>query len=140
MRDFKKYDIWQLSHELTLEVYKITSTFPKEELFGISSQLRRATSSIPTNISEGCGRNSDKEFNQFLNIALGSALETEYLFILSKDLHYLNQEKFQDLELKINNIKSAIKQNEKFLKEQKIANASSRSEINKIKNAEKEKI
>ena len=108
MRDFKKYDIWQLSHELTLEVYKITSTFPKEELFGISSQLRRATSSIPTNISEGCGRNSDKEFNQFLNIALGSALETEYLFILSKDLHYLNQEKFQDLELKINNIKSKI--------------------------------
>ncbi len=108
MRDFKKYDIWQLSHELTLEVYKITSTFPKEELFGISSQLRRATSSIPTNISEGCGRNSDKEFNQFLNIALGSALETEYLFILSKDLNYLNQEQFQDLELKINNIKSKI--------------------------------
>ena len=108
MRDFKKYDIWQLSHELTLEVYKITSTFPKEELFGISSQLRRATSSIPTNISEGCGRNSDKEFNQFLNIALGSALETEYLLILSKDLNYLNQEKFQDLELKINNIKSKI--------------------------------
>ncbi len=108
MRDFKKYDIWQLSYELTLEVYKITSTFPKEELFGISSQLRRATSSIPTNISEGCGRNSDKEFNQFLNIALGSALETEYLFILSKDLNYLNQEKFQDLELKINNIKSKI--------------------------------
>ena len=108
MRDFKKYDIWQLSHELTLEVYKITSTFSKEELFGITSQLRRATSSIPTNISEGCGRNSDKEFNQFLNIALGSALETEYLFILSKDLNYLNQEQFQDLELKINNIKSKI--------------------------------
>ena len=85
MRDFKKYDIWQLSHELTLEVYKVTSTFSKEEIFGIISQLRRATSSIPTNISEGCGRNSDKEFNQFLNIALGSALETEYLFILSKD-------------------------------------------------------
>jgi four helix bundle protein len=108
MRDFKKYDIWQLSHELTLEVYKITSIFPKEELFGITSQLRRATSSIPTNISEGCGRNSDKEFSQFLNIALGSALETEYLLILSKDLNYLNQEKFQDLELKINNIKSKI--------------------------------
>jgi len=108
MRDFRKYDIWQLSHELTLEVYKITSTFPKEELFGMTSQLRRATSSIPTNISEGCGRNSDKEFNQFLNIALGSALETEYLFILSKDLNYLNQETFQDLELKINNIKSKI--------------------------------
>ena len=70
---------------MTLEVYKITSIFSKEELFVITSQLRRATSSIPTNITEGCGRNSDKEFNQFLNIALGSALETEYPFILSKD-------------------------------------------------------
>jgi four helix bundle protein len=56
MRDFKKYDIWQLSHSLTLEVYKITSSFPKEELYGLSSQIRRASSSIPTNISEGCGR------------------------------------------------------------------------------------
>ena len=60
MRDFKKYDIWQLSHSLTLEVYKITSVFPKEELFGITSQIRRSAASIPTNISEGCGRNSDK--------------------------------------------------------------------------------
>ena len=108
MRDFKKYDIWQLSHELTLEVYKVTSTFPKEEIFGIISQLRRATSSIPTNISEGCGRNSDKEFNQFLNIALGSALETEYLFIHSKDLNYINLEKFQDFDFQINTIKSKI--------------------------------
>ena len=108
MRDFKKYDIWQLSHELTLEVYKVTSTFPKEEIFGIISQLRRATTAIPTNISEGCGRNSDKEFNQFLNIALGSALETEYLFILSKDLNYINLEKFQDFDFQINTIKSKI--------------------------------
>lgn len=108
MRDFKKYDIWQLSHELTLEVYKITSTFPKEELFGITSQLRRSTSSIPTNISEGCGRNSDKEFNQFLNIALGSANETEYLLILSKDLNYINKEIFEELEKEINIIKSKI--------------------------------
>lgn len=66
MRDFKKYDIWQLSHELTLEVYKITSRFPKEEVFGLTSQIRRAVCSIPTNISEGCERNSDKEFNHFL--------------------------------------------------------------------------
>ena len=69
MRDFKKYDIWHLSHLLTLQVYKLTATFPKEEIYGITSQIRRATVSIPTNISEGCGRNSDKEFNQFLNIA-----------------------------------------------------------------------
>lgn len=91
MRDFKKYDIWQLSHLLTLEVYKLTSLFPKEEMYGLTSQIRRATSSIPTNISEGCGRNSDKEFNQFLNIALGSANETEYLLILTKDLNYISE-------------------------------------------------
>lgn len=69
MKDFRKYDIWQLSHSLTLEVYKITSDFPKEELYRLTSQLRRAASSVPTNISEGCGRQSDKEFNHFLNIA-----------------------------------------------------------------------
>jgi four helix bundle protein len=108
MRDFKKYDIWQLSHSLTLEVYKITSNFPKEEIYGLSSQIRRAVSSIPTNISEGCGRNSDKEFNQFLNIALGSANETEYLLILSRDLNYLNKEAFENLEKEINTIKSKI--------------------------------
>ena len=108
MRDFKKYDIWQLSHSLTLAVYKITSNFPKEEVYGLTSQIRRASSSIPTNISEGCGRNSDKEFNQFLNIALGSASETEYLLILSKDLNYINIESFEILEKEINIIKSKI--------------------------------
>lgn len=108
MRDFKKYDVWQLSHFLTLEVYKITSDFPKEELYGLTSQIRRASASIPTNISEGCGRNSDKEFNQFLNIALGSANETEYLLILSKDLSYISIEKFETLEIQINTIKSKI--------------------------------
>jgi len=108
MRDFKKYDIWQLSHSLTLEVYKITTDFPKEEIYGLSSQIRRAVASIPTNISEGCGRNSDKEFNQFLNIALGSANETEYLLILSKDLNYINNEVFENLEKGTNTIKSKI--------------------------------
>ncbi len=99
---------WQLSHSLTLEVYKITSDFPKEEVYGLTSQIRRAALSIPTNISEGCGRNSDKEFNQFLNMALGSANETEYLFILSKDLNYISKEKFEILEIQINTIKSKI--------------------------------
>ena len=108
MRDFKKYDIWHLSHQLTLEIYTITYSFPKEELYGLTSQIRRSSSSIPTNISEGCGRNSDAEFNQFLNIALGSSLETEYLLILSKDLNYINNEVFNLLESKINTIKSKI--------------------------------
>jgi four helix bundle protein len=74
----------------------------------VIGQLRRAIISIPTNIAEGCGRNSDKEFNQFLNIALGSASESEYLIILSKDLNYLDESKFVDFETKINTIKSKI--------------------------------
>lgn len=108
MRDFKKYDVWQLSHSFTLRLYKITSIYPKEELYGLTSQIRRASSSIPTNISEGCGRNSDKEFNQFLNIALGSANETEYLLLLSKDLNYISTELHEPLEKEINMIKSKI--------------------------------
>jgi four helix bundle protein len=108
MRDFKKYEVWQQSHALTLEIYKITSVFSKDELYGLTSLIRRASSSIPTNISEGCGRNSDKEFNQFLNIALGSACETEYLLILSKDLKYINIELFERLEKEVNIIKSKI--------------------------------
>ncbi|WP_445709701.1 four helix bundle protein [Flavobacterium mesophilum] len=86
----------------------MTSLFPKEELYGLISQIRRASSSIPNNISEGCGRSSDKEFNQFLNIALGSANETEYLLILAKDLQYLNNEIAESQLEKINNIKSKI--------------------------------
>ena len=70
MRDFKKYEIWQISHQLCLDVYKISKIFPKEEMYGLTSQLRRATLSIPTNISEGCGRTSEKEFAYFLNISL----------------------------------------------------------------------
>ncbi|MEZ4802006.1 MAG: four helix bundle protein [Gelidibacter sp.] len=108
MRDFKKYDIWQMSHSLTLEIYVHTANFPKEELYGPTSQLRRACSSVPTNFSEGCGRQSDKEFNQFLNIALGSLLETEYLIILSKDLKYLSEENFEALNQKVNIVKSKI--------------------------------
>lgn len=102
MRDFKKYEVWQISHEMTLKIYSLTNSFPKDEIFGLISQLRRAASSIPTNIAEGCGRNSDKEFNQFLNIALGSALETEYLLLLSNDLNYLKAEVYQDLDTQIN--------------------------------------
>ena len=108
MREFKKYDVWQLSHKLVLEVYKISKNFPKDELFNITSQLRRAVASIPTNISEGCGRSSDKEFSHFLNIALGSASEAEYLVILSTDLQFIDAEISESLLKNINQIKSKI--------------------------------
>jgi four helix bundle protein len=105
MRDFKKYTIWQLSHKFTLDIYNLTKDFPKEEIYGLTSQIRRSSSSIPTNIAEGCGRDSDTEFNRFLTIALGSANETEYLLILSKDLNYITEEKSILLLEEINLIK-----------------------------------
>ena len=108
MKDFRKYEIWQLSHNFVLEIYLISKSFPKEEQFNITSQLRRAAASIPTNISEGCGRNSDKEFNHFLNIALGSTSETEYLIILCQDLNLIETENSIQLLEKINHIKSKI--------------------------------
>lgn len=108
MRDFRKYDVWQLSHEFVLEIYKITNDFPKEELYNLTSQLRRASASIPTNISEGCGRNSDKEFNHFLNIALGSTSETEYLIILSKDLDLIDNSTTSNLLEKLNHFKRKL--------------------------------
>jgi len=108
MRDFKKYDIWKLSHQFTLDIYTSTKSFPKEEIYGIVSQIRRASTSIPTNISEGCGRDSDSEFNRFLTIALGSTSEVEYLLILSKELEYIDSNTFIQLEENINIIKKKI--------------------------------
>ncbi|WP_445954786.1 four helix bundle protein [Yeosuana sp.] len=116
MRDFKKYDIWKLSHELTLEIYLITNSFPKEEIYGLTSQIRRSSSSIPTNISEGCGRDSDLEFNRFLTIALGSASETEYLIILAKDLTYIEDNQANILIEKVNIIKRKTHQLKQKLK------------------------
>ena len=97
MRDFHKLVIWQRSHQLTLDVYKASKSFPNEELFGLTSQIRRAVSSIPTNIAEGCGRNSNKELAHFLQIALGSASEVEYELLLANNLGYINDIDYQAL-------------------------------------------
>ena len=97
MRDFRKLIIWQRSHQLTLAVYRISKSFPKEEIFGLTSQMRRAVSSIPTNIAEGCGRASNKDFAHFLQIAIGSASEVEYELQLAHDLNYINNNDYQAL-------------------------------------------
>jgi len=78
MKNFRKLSVWDKSHQLTLDIYKSTSSYPNEERYGLKSQMRRAVSSIPTNIAEGCGRNTQPQFAQFLNIAFGSASELEY--------------------------------------------------------------
>lgn len=83
MKDYKELSFWRKSHELALEVYKVTNSFPKEETYGLTSQLRRAALSIPTNTAEGCGRESRKEFKRYLVIASGSAAEVEYLLFFA---------------------------------------------------------
>ena len=108
MSDYKKYDIWKLSHFLTLEIYKITEDFPKEEVFGLTSQIRRASSSVGINIVEGCGRGSDEDFKRFLRNASGSAFEVEYILLLSKDLNYISEEKFLELSPKAEELKIKI--------------------------------
>ena len=108
MRNFKELVIWQRSHALTLEIYKRTYMFPKEELFGLTSQMRRSAYSIPTNIAEGCGRNSNPDMKRFLIIASGSASELEYQLILSYDLGYLSKDLFTALTTELNEIQKMI--------------------------------
>ena len=109
MRDYKKYDVWNKSHELVLVVYKqIVPKFPKEERFGLTSQMKRAASSIPLTIAEGCGKNSDKDFVHFLDISLGSTQELEYCFLLAKDLDFICFEDYIMVNEKVNEIKAKL--------------------------------
>src|SRR5208282_1202656 len=101
MEDFKNLKVWTKAHELTLAVYRRTRMFPKEEMYGITSQLRRADASIGANIAEGCGRRSDGEMKRFLQIARGSASELEYHFLLARDLQLLDNDEFRNLESKV---------------------------------------
>lgn len=108
MQNFKDLAVWERAHHFTLKVYEVSRAFPKEEVYGITSQLRRAASSIPSNIAEGCGKNSQNDFAHYLNIALGSANESEYFLILAKDLKYLELPAFEILSSPINEIKAML--------------------------------
>ncbi len=101
MEDFKNLVVWAKAHQLALSVYQLTRTFPREEMFGITSQVRRASASIGANIAEGCGRRSDGEFRRFLQIARGSASELECHLLLAKDLDFMTAEQFEVLEAKV---------------------------------------
>ncbi len=92
MQRFTELKVWQKSHALTLDIYKMTDMLPGEERFGLVSQLRRAASSIPTNIAEGSKRRGNQDYARFLNMAEGSLAETEYLLMLSRDLGYLKKD------------------------------------------------
>lgn len=97
MRDFRDLKVWQKAHELTLSVYKATAMFPKEELYGLTSQIRRSCASIPANIAEGCGRSGAAELRRFLQIAMGSASELEYHLLLAHDLGLLSGSDYEHL-------------------------------------------
>lgn len=108
MKDFKNLQVWERSHLLTLSIYDATTPFPKEELFGLTGQIRRATASIPTNIAEGCGRSTDQDFARFLQIAFGSACEVEYQLILARDLKYLSEDVFLNVTGELLTIKKML--------------------------------
>ena len=97
MKDFRDLRVWLKAHELTLKVYTETASFPKEELYGLTSQIRRCSASIAANIAEGCGRRGNGEFHRFLQIAAGSASELDYHLLLANDLKFLKQTQYQEL-------------------------------------------
>jgi four helix bundle protein len=108
MRDFRNLQVWNKAHSLTLDVYKATGSFPKEELYCLTSQIRRASASIPTNIAEGCGRSGDAELARFMTISMGSASEVEYQLLLAHDLGYLSQDTYSDLHEKLTEVKRML--------------------------------
>jgi four helix bundle protein len=108
VKDFRKQKVWQKAHNLALEVYRVTETFPKAELFGLTSQIRRTCVSIPANIAEGCGRDTDADFARFLQIAMGSASELEYHLLLARDLGFLDKTPYEQLHSKTMEVKQML--------------------------------
>src|SRR5574337_550909 len=108
MKDFRQLKVWEKSHQLALAIYKVAAQFPKEELYGLTSQIRRASMSVPTNIAEGCGQNTDKGFARFLQVAMGSASETEYQLILARDLEFLPKDLYEKLHTDVEEVKRML--------------------------------
>ena len=116
MKDFKNLKIWQKGISLVVEIYKTTKNFPNEEIYGLTSQMRRSAISIPSNIAEGSGRGSDKDFNRFLDVALGSSFELETQIIIAHELEFLSEQDFSDLTTKIQEEQKMITGLQKSLK------------------------
>lgn len=108
MKDFRELKVWQMAHQLTLAVYQLTATFRHEELYGLTSQLRRSCSSIPANLAEGCGRNGDAEFARFCSIAMGSASEVEYHLLLARDLKLIPPKDYEAMAPRVTELKRML--------------------------------
>ncbi len=108
MQDFKKLTVWQKSHQLTLAMYKATAKFPMDELYRLTSQIRRSYASVPANNSEGCGRGGRAELGRFLQVAVGSASELEYPLLLAHDLGFLGDAEYKSLEPRVVELKRML--------------------------------
>ena len=108
MRPFRELVVWQKAHRLTLELYKTTRTFPREEQYGLTSQVRRAAASVSANIAEGCGRGTARDFARFIQIALGSASELEYHLVLAVDLGFIPSDVHSCLEASVIDVKRML--------------------------------
>jgi four helix bundle protein len=108
LQDFRSLKVWERSHHLALAVYKATASFPREEQYGLTSQMRRSASSVPANIAEGCGRGGKAELARFLLISVGSASELEYHLLLAKDLELLDREAYVALNHDVTEIKRML--------------------------------
>lgn len=104
IRSFKDLQAWKQAHDLVIQTYVLTKKFPKEELFGITNQMRRSAVSVPSNIAEGFSRNSNKEKSQFYAISKGSLTELESQFLISRDLGYVSNQDFSNVEKKIEHV------------------------------------
>lgn len=108
MQNFRKLKVWEKSHQLTLQVYRLSAKFPREEVYALTSQARRASTSIGLNIVEGCGRMTIPDFTHFLVMATGSANEVEYCFILALDLEYINNDEYNRIQTQIEEVRKML--------------------------------
>ena len=108
MQNFRNLGVWKKAHRLTLAVYKITASFPSEERYGLTSQMRRCAASVSSNIAEGCGRGSDADFARFLHIAMGSASELEYQILLAHGLNFINETNYRVSTDQVNEVKRML--------------------------------
>jgi four helix bundle protein len=108
MRNYRDLQVWKKAHDLTLELYRVSQRFPREEIYGITGQLRRATVSIGANLAEGCGRRTSTELARFVRIALGSASELDYHLLLSRDLGFMSSDDFTSSTAKLTEVRKML--------------------------------
>ena len=132
MSNYKKLKVWEDAHKFTIDIYNITRKFPNNEQYGLTSQIRRSSSSIPTNIVEGSGQLDNGNLIRFLGIAKGSAFETEYQILLAKDLNYITNEEYKFLIAKIQSIIRRLTNLIKSLKNHKLKTKNQKQGVNNV--------